>query len=177
MFLVFDDVPDEGLQIDCRLELPRSATDPEGLSVQGPAHLVGRAGHGSAGLELEARLTATLRLECNRCLEPIERNLSCDFFLVLVSEAVEFGPGEMRVGSEDTRLFYAQQGKADLRDIATEQLYLNRPQKVVCRDDCAGLCPTCGVNRNRIKCNCRTDDIDPRLAPLLSWKDHGEPET
>ncbi len=170
MFLVFDDVPDEGLRIDCRLDLPEVAADARGRLVAGPAHLVGRASHGSQGLELTARLDATLRLECSRCLAPVERSLRGDFFLVLVSEAVEFGVREMRMASQDARLFYAGQGRADLREIATEQLYLNLPQKVVCRESCAGLCPTCGANRNHIECRCRTDDVNLQFAPLLALK-------
>ena len=170
MLLVFDEVPDEGLPIDCRLDLPEAAADQGGRLLDGPAHLVGRASPGSQGLELAARLSATLRLECSRCLEPVERSIRCDFFLVLVSEAVEFGTGEMRVASKDAQFFYAQRGQADLREIATEQLLLNLPQKVVCRESCSGLCPTCGVNRNRLECPCRTDDVDPRFAPLLVLK-------
>ena len=170
MFLVFDDVPDDGLPIDCRLDLAEMAADERGRLLAGPVHLVGRASHGSQGLELTARLDATLRIECSRCLVPVERPLRCDFFLVLVSEAVEFGAPEMRIASEDAQLFYAGQGRADLRQIATEQLCLNLPQKVVCREGCAGLCPTCGANRNRIECRCRTDDVDLRFASLLELK-------
>ena len=170
MFLVFDDVPDEGLRIDCRLDLPEVAADERGRLLAGPVHLVGRASHGSGGLELTARLDATLRVECSRCLALVERPLRSDFFLVLVCEAVEFGVREMRTASEDAQLFYAGQGKADLREIATEQLYLNLPQKVVCREGCAGLCPTCGANRNRIECRCRMDNVDLRFASLLALK-------
>ena len=178
MLLVFDDVPDEGLQIDCRLDLAETAAEQGGHLLDGPARLVGRARHGTRGLELSARLSATLRLECSRCLEPVEHLLDCNFSLILVSEAVEFGPTEMRVASTDAQMFYAQQGKADLREVATEQIYLNVPQKVVCRKDCAGLCRACGANRNRIECDCRIDDLDPRFAALQALKnDHGESET
>ncbi len=170
MLLVFDDVPDEGLRIDCRLDLSEATAEQGRQLLDGPARFVGRASHGTRGLELAGRLSATLRLECSRCLEPVQHSLGCDFFLVLVSEAVEFGAGEMRVATGDAQIFYAQQGQADLREVATEQLYLNLPQKVVCRKGCAGLCRACGANRNRIKCSCRTDDVDPRFAPLLALK-------
>ena len=56
-------------------------------------------------------------------------------------------------------------------EIVAEQILLGQPLKPVCREDCAGLCQTCGVNRNRIKCGCRRDEVDPRLAPLLDIKD------
>ena len=168
--LIFDEVPDEGLPIDCRLDLPELVADEMGRLVAGPVHFVGQAAHGTQGLELTARLEATLRLECSRCLAPVERSLRSDFFLVLVSEAVEFGTRDMRMAARDAQLFYAGQGRADLREIATEQIYLNLPQKVVCRDDCAGLCLTCGANRNRVECRCLADDVDLRRAPWLALK-------
>ena len=170
MLLIFDEVPNQGLRIDCKLDLPQVAVDGSGRPVAGPVHLAGHAAHGTRGLELTARLDTTLQLECSRCLAPVEHAVRCDFFLVLVSEAVEFGTREMRTASEDAQLFYAGQGRADLREIATEQIYLNLPQKVVCRDDCAGLCPTCGANRNRIECRCRPDDLDLCRAPWLALK-------
>ena len=61
-------------------------------------------------------------------------------------------------------------GDVDLVQVAREQIYLNLPLKSVCRDDCKGLCATCGANRNRIECACSGDQPDPRLAPLLELK-------
>jgi uncharacterized protein len=87
-----------------------------------------------------------------------------------VSEASEFGVGEMRLAAEDATLFYADRGRVDLREIAREQIHLNLPLKPVCHAGCAGLCPTCGANRNRIECSCRPAEGDPRLAPLLALK-------
>jgi uncharacterized protein len=118
-------------------------------------------------VDVEAALQATVRLECSRCLEPFDLPLRCEFSLVVVSAAAEFGTGERRLVLEDAALFYAERGRVDLREMAREQIYLNLPLKPVCRADCAGLCPTCGANRNRLECPCRPADIDPRLAPLF----------
>lgn len=74
------------------------------------------------------------------------------------------------MAGEDAALFYCDRSRVDLREIAREQILLNLPLKPVCRSDCKGLCPTCGVNRNRIECSCRPDEIDPRLEPLLALK-------
>ena len=66
--------------------------------------------------------------------------------------------------------YLAEGGRAELDVIASEQIYLNLPLKPLCREDCQGLCPTCGANRNRLKCGCRSEELDPRLAPLLELK-------
>ena len=140
------------------------------MLIRGPAHLVGHAQKGRRGVELEARLTATLRLDCSRCLDPFDSVMETEFYLVVVSRAVEFGAAEQRLELDDATLFYADRGKVDLREIAREQIHLNLPLKPVCKADCAGLCPTCGANRNRIECPCRPEELDPRLAPLLDLK-------
>jgi uncharacterized protein len=170
MLLDFTDIPAKGLSLDRRVELTEPADAGAGRLVPEPARLRGRAQPGARGVELEARLQATVRLECSRCLETFEAPLDTEFSLVIVSEASEFGVGEKRLALEDSTLFYAERGKVDLREIAREQIHLNLPLKPVCRADCRGLCPTCGVNRNRIECSCRQAEGDPRLAPLLALK-------
>lgn len=180
MILIFDEVPDEGLAIDCRLDLPEVVDDRGGSLVRGPVRLVGRACHGAGGLELTADLAATLVLQCSRCLDSLEHAIRVDFSLILVSQAVEFGVGEAQTAPGDARIFYGEQGRADLRVVCAEQIYLNLPSKAVCGEACSGLCPTCGANRNRIECGCRTDDtsdMDQRFAPLLALKKkNGESE-
>jgi uncharacterized protein len=52
-----------------------------------------------------------------------------------------------------------------------EQFYLALPMKPLCRDECRGLCPVCGINRNRETCDCQSAWVDPRLDALRSLKD------
>ena len=53
-----------------------------------------------------------------------------------------------------------------LEDVLREQVLLAVPLKVVCRDDCKGLCPSCGVNRNAESCSCAPPLGDPRWSAL-----------
>jgi uncharacterized protein len=170
MILDFSEIPQEGLALDRHLDGVEAAEDGTAPLVPERVRLVGRARPGARGVELAGRVTATVRLECSRCLETFEVPIRSEFALVVVSEAVEFGAGERRVELEETNLFYADRGKVDLREVAREQILLNLPLKPVCGEGCAGLCPTCGANRNRIECSCRSDEIDPRLAPLQALK-------
>jgi uncharacterized protein len=168
--LDFTDLPTGGREFDRQLEL-EEVGGPRGALVVNPVRLVGRVRPGGRGAELGAALEATLRLECSRCLEGFDAPLATRFSLILVSEASEFGSGETRVDDEDSLLFYAGQGQADLREIAREQIWLNLPLKPTCRADCAGLCPTCGANRNLLQCSCRPEEPDPRLAGLAAWRE------
>jgi len=73
---------------------------------------------------------------------------------------------------EEALRFECPDGKADLVQLVSEQIYLALPLKPLCREGCKGLCPHCGVNRNEESCDCKEAWIDPRLAPLQQLRDH-----
>ena len=61
-------------------------------------------------------------------------------------------------------------GKLDLAQLTWEDLLLFLPSKLLCRDDCKGICPQCGKNLNEGTCECKKE-IDPRFAALLDLLD------
>ena len=71
---------------------------------------------------------------------------------------------------QDDDVSYYLGDRIDLGEVVREHVALQLPMKPVCRDDCRGLCPQCGANWNEGTCDCRPDDMDPRLAVLRSWK-------
>ncbi len=170
MFLDTNKMGDERVALDRRLELSGLTGPSDEPMAVSDVRLRGWAERGEEGVDLEGRLTARVELNCCRCLEPHELAITSDFVLNIVDRPAELGPGEVQIDERDTTLFHAEGGKADLRAIATEQIYLNLPLKPVCRAECKGLCPTCGGNRNRIECACRREVPDPRLAALLDLK-------
>ena len=120
---------------------------------------------------LDGAFEARLRLRCVRCLEPFDTALAAEFALILVPEAAgAVEAGEQELDEREDLLFYGREGRVELAEVAREQIYLNLPQKPLCRPDCRGLCPTCGANRNRLECACRSEGLDGRLAPLLEFK-------
>ena len=63
---------------------------------------------------------------------------------------------------------YYDGDRLDLGEMIREQLFLSVPLKRLCREDCRGLCPTCGVNRNRTPCDCPPDGaVDSRASRSL----------
>jgi len=121
---------------------------------------------------LQATMDARLQLRCVRCLERFEHALRVEFDLLLVADEPEpEGEGERETEAREALLFHAEEGRVALGDVAREQVHLNLPLKPLCRPDCRGLCPTCGVDRNRLECACAGEEVDPRLAPLLLIKD------
>lgn len=101
---------------------------------------------------------------CDRCLDQFERDIDTEFTIVYLQEQPDSGrAGEERVEvqylSPDTNII-------DLGEDARQYIVLALPLKVLCSKDCAGLCPVCGINWNKAKCSCKTEDADPRWAEL-----------
>jgi uncharacterized protein len=170
MFIDIYEIAPEGVVIDAEIDFgDRAGRDDVVLEI-GRTRLTGRAVPGKRGVDLRARVESSVQVACCRCLEPMTWSVSEDFYLALVPEATEFSVGEAQVTDEDASLYYSREGKADLVEIALEQVHLGLPLKPLCDPDCRGLCPTCGANRNEIECGCREESIDPRLAPLLELR-------
>ena len=117
------------------------------------------------GILVEGRLAAELPANCVRCLEAILHNLDTTF-----TELYAFNHSS----ETEEELIVPEEGYIDLNPIVREYLQLDTPTNPLCREDCAGLCPTCGVNHNHTECDCTTDAIDPRMAKLKELLDNDE---
>jgi len=170
MFLDIHDLAPGGLAFDHPVSIRDRADTDDDRPLVRDGRLRGTAVPTERGVEFRGRLDARVHLACSRCLEPFEVALGEDVTLTLVADAVEFGGKDARVGDEDATLFYTEGGRADLDEIAREQVLLSLPLKPVCEDGCRGLCPACGTNRNRLECGCRSDAVDPRLARLAEFR-------
>ena len=115
----------------------------------------GRVYNEAGILRLEGLLTAELLCVCDRCGEAFESVKETELDAILVEE----NPGD------DPELFVLQDDGIDLDEVLTTLFVLDMETKFLCREDCKGLCPTCGKNLNLGPCTCRKT-IDPRFAVL-----------
>jgi len=101
---------------------------------------------------------------CDRCLEEFESEVKSGYGLVYLTDdtAAAGDHEEVQVITPDTN--YIDLGE-DVRQFAILAL----PQKMLCREDCAGLCSTCGTNLNRAKCECDHDQLDSRWSALQKF--------
>ena len=109
------------------------------------------------GLYGQGRLQATLPAECSRCLAPCDQAVSSR-----ISELFHYPPENAPAGS----LTVGDDVHVDLAPLVREDMLLAVPMHTLCRPDCKGLCPNCGQNWNEGPCDCRDDEMDPRLAVL-----------
>ncbi|WP_169306574.1 YceD family protein [Cohnella pontilimi] len=112
-------------------------------------------------ISITGELSCRLRLLCSRCLAPIDEAFEIPFeelFQVMKDSDPE--------PDEDTDFVPVTGERIDLRPFLEEELLVHLPLAPLCSQDCKGLCPECGTNRNEQACNCKTDRIDPRFAAL-----------
>ena len=118
---------------------------------------------------LVGRVKTELELLCSRCLEPFRFPVDAPFDVRLLPAAT-LAEGEHEVAEADLETSYYTDDQLDLNELLREQFYLALPMKPLCRDDCRGLCPQCGINLNTGSCDCSPVWEDPRLAPLKALK-------
>ena len=130
------------------------------LKVKGIATLLEREIH------IQGSLETRVEMDCARCLEPVAQDVKrpFDLFYHPLDDSPEGSELAVPRGEEDLG-FYSGPGLV-LEEVAKEQVLLSLPMRSICRPDCAGWCPICGINRNREKCNCSEPTGDPRWAAL-----------
>ena len=109
-------------------------------------------------LVMQGSLETTIHGVCDRCATEFDRKIQFPLDIVLGTELAS-------EENEDERVFPLEGDSADLDDIVRTVFVLNLDSKLLCREDCAGLCPQCGKNLNDGPCNCRKE-LDPRFAAL-----------
>lgn len=97
---------------------------------------------------------------CARCLTEFQNEVKTKFEAVLVRNIEDDNDesDEIKLNIED--------GCVNLDETIKQLIYLSMPMKSLCKDDCNGICPTCGVNLNEEECKCQNIITDPRLEKL-----------
>ena len=109
-------------------------------------------------LLMKGSVTTTIHGICDRCAAEFSRDIDFPIDVVLVTELTS-------EENEDEWVFPLEGDSADLEDIVRTVFVLNLDSKLLCRDDCKGLCCECGKNLNEVPCLCRKEP-DPRFAAL-----------
>ena len=118
----------------------------------------------------QGEVTATLTLECSRCLESFERTVSqaTDFVACAAESLAVRDPRAI-----DDELYVILKGtdmRVDVSEPVRQALFLSLDMKPLCSEGCLGLCPVCGQNLNEQTCDCRTETVDPRWEGLKNLK-------
>lgn len=95
---------------------------------------------------------------CDRCAEEVKKDFSFNIKRIVVEK--------LENEEDDDDYIVVNNRELDLDELVNEEVSLSLPNKILCKDDCKGLCPKCGANLNFKQCDCKKD-VDPRMAALL----------
>ena len=122
----------------------------------------------------QGRLVAQVPLVCGRCVKPFV----CTVTLDIEEEyypTVDIQTGEKLPPPDETGAFKIDEHhELDLTEAIRQYKEMAVPMKPLCREDCAGICPSCGKDLNEGQCDCPTAEADPRWAELLKLKSKGK---
>lgn len=165
------DLDREGpIQIDRKIGSQDPLWDGTELPLTGPVSVDLSVSATATGQVLaRGSVRAEMKFECRRCLAEVIRELHENLTLIWAPRD-EF-PGEEEEGQGELRVLELGVGELDLGPAVREELILATPKFVECREDCRGLCPRCGIDRNEESCDCTLEEPDPRWDALRALKE------
>ncbi len=110
---------------------------------------------------LTAQVSGKFETACARCGKTAEQEFSFELNEKLIKE----GSGST---DEDAVVFLGNE--IDVADLAVNAFLMEAPGRFLCKEDCKGLCPICGKDRNVEACSCEDENIDPRFEILNNLK-------
>lgn len=124
-----------------------------------------------AGLYLDVSFSYAYTAACAKCLEATKGWDKGKVGIQLMKESTELLAEEKELSDDDMGICYIEGDEIDLDEIIRQEVVFNLPVRVVCSDDCKGLCQYCGANLNQGRCKCETN-ADPRWTALNKLKNN-----
>lgn len=163
------DQVDEPFDWQETLKLTPAEIDRPEVADLGEIECRGRISRVSEGLLLRATLEYEQSLRCMRCLETVALPAASELDLLIQIGGSEAEEEERALEEQDLGMLYLAKPLLDTRPILIEQIQLAVPMKPLCKEDCAGLCSSCGADLNQGPCGC-DEVIDPRWGALAALK-------
>ena len=140
---------------------------PYGVSFDGDVRVEGEITNQGGYMRLIATAEIPYSGTCARCLSDVNGVFTMPFERTVVTE------GTLTEEQEEDNVdeyVILENGMLDIDDSVREALILSFPMRLLCDEDCPGLCPKCGKSLRDGTCGCSTKEIDPRWAVLADLK-------
>lgn len=141
----------------------RIGLDMIGIAAGAPLDLDLRVESVSEGVLVTGTMSAPITAECSRCLTPFEEQIH-----VHLTELFAYSDSLTQATTEEDEVGHVVADTVDLEQPIIDAVGLELPFSPVCRDDCPGLCATCGVALATAEPGHHHDQIDPRWAKLTT---------
>ena len=112
-------------------------------------------------LRIEGNGQVAVWVPCSRCLEPVRVNFDID-----IDEEVDMKLSDQERVEALDESSYIHGKELDTDKLLHNEILINWPMRVLCKEDCKGICSRCGANLNQGSCDCDTADLDPRMAVI-----------
>jgi uncharacterized protein len=163
-------MPPDGLVFKHQYKVGELDTREYDFELKDPPLVEGRATRAGMDVRLRGSIKSTISAFCDRCLNAVTIPVEIPFDLFYAPADPGAGhTGENELSKRDLDFGVFENDQIDLDEMALEQLELELPSRVLCREDCRGLCPQCGADLNVEQCECRAQ-IDPRWQVLADLK-------
>ena len=142
--------------------------DDEHVRLTAWPQISGKASRNGHQVRLRGSITARAEVDCDRCLKAVDVPVETSFDVTYVPAADYVAEEETvaELQEEDLNLSVFDGEAIDVDDLVREQVLLALPTRALCDEDCKGLCPVCGADKNKDSCNCESTGVDPRWAAL-----------
>ncbi|HEY0004597.1 MAG TPA: DUF177 domain-containing protein [Pyrinomonadaceae bacterium] len=140
--------------------------DEENARLTEPPSVQGRLKRSGHEVRLRGSISAEAEVDCDRCLKPIAVPVRTEFEVTYVPAADYRAAETAELQEEDLSVSVFDEETIDIDELVREQILLALPLRALCTEDCQGLCPVCGTNRNVQPCACQTAERDPRWDAL-----------
>lgn len=155
----------QSLQLEGSLEPDQHSFKGCGFVLEKPLHAtLSAAWAGSGEVVVRGTLEGSVRQECRRCLDTVERVVDHEVTMVFADSAL------LEDADEETRRIGKGEREIDLEPHLRDELIVSVPMYVECKTDCRGLCAGCGQNLNDADCECSMQELDPRWDALRALK-------
>src|SRR5258708_3493036 len=140
--------------------------DDDEVGLVEPAEVSGRVRRDGKEVELSGELRAKIKTACDRCLQPVNLSIGAEFKERFIPEVSWRAEQQHELQEEDLNLAVFDGEAIELDDLVREEILLAVPAHVLCCEDCKGLCPVCGIDRNQGSCQCEARETDSRWQGL-----------
>ena len=141
-----------------------------GIKFEEDAHVVGEIVDRAGYMRLTLKLSVPYVAECARCLDEVRGSFEEELERTVVTKG-SVSDEELDENIDEYAVI-DDNGELDLDEEVAETFALAFPKKLLCDEDCQGLCPKCGKRKKEGDCGCVTKEIDPRLAVLKKLLDN-----
>ena len=153
------------------LDFTLDPAPPSNVTFTDRAHITGQITDNAGYMRMRADITVPYTGECARCLSPVDGVFTYTVEKTIVTEGTLT---DEQLEENEEEYVVLQNGMLDVDEQLDEYLLLSFPMRLLCDENCEGLCPKCGKPKREGPCGCPTKEIDPRLAVLAKFFEDNE---